>query len=217
MNGMLTVAMPKGRIFDSISGHFADAGLAISFDDRRLRVQDESGKIEAFLVKNSDLPTYVHHGIAGLGFCGEDVLYESGYDFVKLLRLPYGSTRMCLAGPSGSGHPLRTESTLRVATKFTRFTRDYFHTRGVPVDIIRLDGSVELAPLLGLSSCIVDLVETGGTLRANNLEVFEELDTVSVYMIANPAYYKLHHRRIRELTATLEAVMEGSSKEKVNG
>lgn len=205
MNERISIALPKGRIFDAIQKHFADAGYHISFDNRQLRVQDESGSVEAFLVKNSDLPTYVHHGIAGIGFCGEDVLNESGFDFVKLLRLPYGSTKMCLAAPRGAPHPLSGGGALTVATKFTRFTRDYFHSRGVPVDIIRLGGSVELAPLLGLSSCIVDLVETGSTLRANDLEVVEQLDTVSVYMIANPAYYKLNFRAIRTLTAKLEA------------
>ena len=209
MNEQISIALPKGRIFDAIQKHFADAGYNISFDNRRLRVQDESASVEAFLVKNSDLPTYVHHGIAGIGFCGEDVLNESGFDFVKLLRLPYGSTKMCLAAPKGAPHPLSSGGTLTVATKFTRFTRDYFHSRGVPVDIIRLGGSVELAPLLGLSSCIVDLVETGSTLKANDLEVVEQLDTVSVYMIANPAYYKLNHRAIRTLTAKLEAANGG--------
>lgn len=208
MNNLVTVALPKGRIFEAIQGHFANAGIDLSFDDRKLRVQDSSGSVEAFLVKNSDLPTYVHHGIAGLGFCGEDVLRESGFDFVKLLQLPYGSTRMCLAAPRGSGDPLAEEGTLRVATKFTRFTRDYFHARGVPVDIIKLAGSVELAPLLGLSSCIVDLVETGSTLKANDLEVVAQLETIGVYMIANPAYYKLHHRTIRSLVDRLAQAMD---------
>ncbi len=204
METALTIALPKGRIFDSIQKHFADAGINISFDGRQLRVKDDAGKLEAFLVKNSDLPTYVHHGVAGLGFCGEDVLYESGFDFVRLLEAPYGSTRMCLAAPADTPNPLEAEQRLTVATKFTRFTRDYFHAQGRAVDIIRLAGSVELAPLLGLSSCIVDLVETGSTLAANNLRIVEELDTIRVFLIANPAYYKLYFREIRDLVDRLE-------------
>lgn len=204
MRTPLTIALPKGRIFDSIRDHFTSAGINISFGGRQLRVKDDAGTLEAFLVKNSDLPTYVHHGVAGLGFCGEDVLYESGFDFVRLLEAPYGSTRMCLAAPADTANPLDTEGQLTVATKFTRFTRDYFHARGRAVDIIRLAGSVELAPLLGLSSCIVDLVETGSTLTANNLRVVEELDSIRVFLVANPAYYKLYFREIRDLVERLE-------------
>lgn len=200
----MTIALPKGRIFHSIRDHFAAARVHFSFDGRQLRVKDDDGRLEAFLVKNSDLPTYVHHGVAGLGFCGEDMLYESGFEFVRLLEAPYGATRMCLAAPAGVPNPLETEGQLTVATKFTRFTRDYFHAQGRAVDIIRLAGSVELAPLLGLSSCIVDLVETGSTLTANNLRIVEELDSIRVFMIANPAYYKLYYREIRDLVDRLE-------------
>lgn len=154
------------------------------------------------LVKNSDLPTYVHHGIAGLGVCGTDVIYESGYRFFTLIDLPFGRTRMCLASRADY-EPNRDTRRLRVASKFTRFTHDYFQERGIPCEIIRLDGSVELAPILGLAPYIVDLVESGGTIKANNLKVVEELAAVSVVLIVNPAYYKFHYKCIDALVDTL--------------
>jgi ATP phosphoribosyltransferase len=168
--------------------------------------------LKIFLVKNSDLPTYVGHGIAGLGISGEDVLYESDFPFFRLHHFDFGSTTMCLAGMKGYA-PDNVERSLKIATKFPRFARDFFHARGVPVELIKLNGSVELAPLLGLSPYIVDLVETGSTLRANNLEVYEELKTIGVYLIANPAYYKLHFRGIDRLLAFLKSGQRQSREE----
>jgi ATP phosphoribosyltransferase len=194
----ITIALPKGRILDRILEHFSAAGLSIDFSDRKLVARNESFGLEAFLVKNSDLPVYVRHGIAGLGICGEDVLYEADFDLLSLLPMPFGSTRMCLAGRADESSANRP-GPMRIATKFTRFARDYFHKRGTSVEIIKLGGSVELAPVLGLTPYIVDLVETGNTLRANNLEVIEELARIEVKLIANPAYYKLHFTRIDEL------------------
>ena len=156
-----------------------------------------------FLVKNADLPTYVSHGIAGLGICGEDVLYESGFPFFQLHTFSFGFTRMCLAGKAGS-KPLTEESSLKVATKYPRITSDYFHKKGKAVQIIKLNGSVELAPVLGLAPYIVDLVETGSTLEANNLEIFEVIREIRVHLIANPAYYKLHYERVNNIVKMLE-------------
>jgi ATP phosphoribosyltransferase len=193
----LSIAFPKGRLFDRSRELFAAKGISIDFDERKLVARDEEGSIESFLVKNSDLPTYVKHGIAGIGVCGGDVLYESGTRFVNLGTLPFGSTRMCLAAKRGfSGSADRV---MKVATKFTRFAKDYFHGRGIPIRIIKLNGSVELAPILGLAPYIVDLVETGTTLEANDLEVLEELETIRVHLIANPAYYKLNYERVNAL------------------
>jgi ATP phosphoribosyltransferase len=193
----ITIALPKGRLFDRSRELFAEKGITIDFDERKLVARDEEGGLECFLVKNSDLPTYVKHGIAGIGVCGGDVLYESGTRFVTLGTLPFGSTRMCLAAKRGfTGSADRV---MKVATKFTGFAKDYFHRRGIPIQIIKLNGSVELAPILGLAPYIVDLVETGTTLKANDLEVLEELDTIRVHLIANPAYYKLHYKRVNAL------------------
>ncbi len=208
----LTIALPKGRLLDRFNEHLASRGITISFEDRKLIVEDDAHQLRGFLVKNTDLPVYVHHGIAGLGVCGEDVLYESGYDFFRLLRFSFGSTRMCLAARAGAGGRKKSDtSRLSVATKFTRFTRDYFQARGIPVEIIKLNGSVELAPLLGLAPYIVDLVETGSTLQANNLTIVEELEKIGVYLIANPAYYKFHFRRVDELVSLLDEHGGGAS------
>jgi len=199
----LTLAVPKGRLFDQVRELFAAKGLKFDVDGRKLTALDDSGTIKVILVKNGDLPTYVHHGIAGLGVCGEDVVYESGHEFTHLLPLDFGGTSMALAARKNH---VRDEAPghLTIATKFTRFTRDYFHGLGIPVKIIRLDGSVELAPVLGLAPYIVDLVETGSTLRANGLEVLETLKTIGVNLFANTAYFKLRYQEIGRLVDTLK-------------
>lgn len=194
-NNPLTLALPKGRLFDQAIQYFDLHGLKISVEERKLVAHDEKGLLQIFLVKNSDLPTYVAHGIAGLGICGSDVLHESNSRFFRLLELPFGTTRMCLAARADQ-NPQAEKHRLKVATKFPRFTRNYFHSRGIPVEIIKLNGSVELAPLLGLAPYIVDLVETGSTLKANNLKVIENLENIVVYLIANPAYYKVHYPEV---------------------
>lgn len=191
----LTLAIPKGRLEERVREHFAGCGITYEFGKRELVTTDDTGELRIILVKNSDLPVYVSNGIAGLGVCGYDVIYESGHDFFHLKEFDFGSTKMCLAARTDYD-PAAETGTLRVASKFTRFARDLFHKRGIPVEVIKLAGSVELAPVLGLAPYIVDLVETGSTLRANDLAVVEELATIRVFLIANPGYYKFHHRRI---------------------
>ncbi len=202
MSEPLTLALPKGRLQEHSEAYLAERGYTITFESRKLVATDESGTIRIMLVKNSDLPTYVHHGIAGLGVCGTDVIYESGYEFFTLMQMPFGSTRMCLAAPEDLD-PASYTGRLRVATKFTRFARDYFQQNGIAAEVVRLGGSVELAPVLGLAPYIVDLVETGNTLRAHQLEVVKELTRVDVVLVANPAYYKFHYRSIDSLVDTL--------------
>ena len=203
-NPPLTIALPKGRLQKQVQELFREKGINFSFEDRKLVAHDQEKQIKFFLVKNSDLPTYVNHGIAGLGFCGEDVLYEHGGTFIRLTDFPFGGTTMCIAGKKGGSFE-QQGGTVTVATKFTSFTRDYFHKEGLPVEIIKLNGSVELAPVLGLAPYIVDLVETGTTLKANNLEVYQELAKIKVYLIANPAYYKLYYRQINAFTQKILA------------
>jgi ATP phosphoribosyltransferase len=205
----LTFALPKGRLEEQTREYFSRAGIDFSFEKRKLVARDEENRIEFFLVKNSDLPTYVHHGIAGLGVCGEDVLYEASYPLNRLMQLPFGSTRMCLAGPEGAKVDMSAMGGLRVATKFTRFTRDYFHSQNIPVEMIKLNGSVELAPVLGLTPYIVDLVETGGTLKANKLAVLQELSKIHVHLVCNPAYYKYHHERIDAFISRIAGLDSG--------
>lgn len=206
-NDLISIAVPKGRLQEQTEELFERAGLPFSFTSRELTsINPESG-IKAILVKNADLATYVSHGIAGLGVCGEDLLWESDSRFLKLLPLPFGSTKMCIAGKkedeTGFGS-LHEGGHITVATKFSRFTQKFFHTRGIPVQIIKLNGSVELAPILGLAPYIVDLVETGNTLSENNLKVLEELATISVHLVANTAYYKIHYRAINAMIQKLE-------------
>ena len=201
-DGPLTFAVPKGRLHDDIRGLFNECGMPFQFENRRLVAEDQTGSVRFMLVKNGDLPVYVHHGIAGLGVCGDDVLYESGFDFVRLMSFPFGGTRMCLAARRDHD-PAGDHGRLTVATKFTRFARDFFHNRGIPVEVIKLGGSVELAPVLGLAPYIVDLVETGSTLVANDLVVTEELAKISVHLIANPAYYKYHYAAVNRLVEQL--------------
>ena len=202
LEASLTMALPKGRLTDQVQKFFEKLGLGFQFENRRLIAQDGGGLLKIFLVKNSDLPTYVNHGIAGLGVCGDDILYEAGYPFYRLTTLPFGGTGIYIAGKKGDRLAL-SEYPLTVATKFPEFTRDHFHKRRIPVEVIKLNGSVELAPVLGLSRYIVDLVETGNTLRANNLAVLEKLADIKVHLIANPAYYKIHYQRINKLVDIL--------------
>ncbi len=199
----LTLALPKGRLMDEVNNFFEQKGLGFSFENRKLVSYDKSGSLKIFLVKNSDLPTYVNHGIAGLGICGSDVIYESGYNFFNLMTFDFGGTTMCIAGKKGHKRT-SDERKLSIATKFTKFTSDYFHKQGIPVEIIKLNGSVELAPVLGLTPYIVDLVETGNTLKANNLEVLEKLEDIKVHLVANPAYYKLHYKSIKKIVSILK-------------
>lgn len=199
----LTLALPKGRLFDEVRKMFKKKGMGFSFDNRKLIAVDSSGLLKIFLVKNSDLPTYVNHGIAGLGICGSDVLYETGYKFFNLMTFDFGGTSMCIAGEKGL-KPENQEKKLTIATKFTKFTRDYYHSKGIPVEIVKLNGSVELAPVLGLTRYIVDLVETGNTLKANNLEVYEKLKDIKVHLIVNPSYYKLNYESVNDLVKRIQ-------------
>lgn len=200
----LTIAIPNGRLFEPLMDYFSTRGIRVEFGSRRLSAIDKNGRLEFYRVKNSDLPTYVHYGITGLGVAGDDTLIESGHSFVRLSTLPIGKMSLCIAAPKGS--PAVEEhgvSIVNVATSYVRLTRNWFHRRGIPVKIIRLGGSVELAPSLGLAQYIADLVESGDTLRANNLEILSKLAELKVRLVANPAYFKLNYRKISELTDIL--------------
>lgn len=203
----LTLALPKGRLLEQTQEHLAQRGIRFTVEKRKLVAYDEDRNLKIILVKNSDLPVYVNHGIAGLGICGGDVIYESGQSFFKLHEFDFGSTTMCLA-TRNDYVPDTDPGHMTVATKFTRYAREYFHRRGIPVELIKLNGSVELAPVLGLAPYIVDLVETGSTLKANDLTVTQELERIGVYLIANPAYYKFHYRRVNEFLKRIRKAPE---------
>ena len=199
----VTIALPKGRLIDSIGNYLSRCGCNFSFAGRELVTTDSENRLKFLLVKNADLPIYVKHGIAGLGICGEDVIAETGYEFYKLFEFSFGSTRMCLACKKGDNLSPDRQIKLKVATKFPVFAERYFHSMGIPVEIIKLSGSIELAPILGLTHYIVDLVETGNTLKENNLEIVEVLSWIKVYLISNPAYYKLNYKRVDDFVRRL--------------
>lgn len=198
-----SIAIPKGRLFEPLAAYLSERGIDVTFPERELVATSADGRLRFFLVKNEDVTTYVGHGIAGLGICGADKRRESAHRFSTLGELPFGQGRMCLIKRKSDSLDLATLPGARVATRYPVAARAFFHARGIPVEIIKLNGSVELAPLLGLAPLIVDLVETGGTIAAHGLEVVEQIATTRVELIANPAFSKIHFRQVGELAAAL--------------
>ena len=205
MRDALTIAVPKGRQLDRLSTHLAERGIDVAFAERELIATSDDGRLRFLLVKNDDLATYVGHGTAGLGICGTDKLGETMHRFYALGALPFGEDRMCLIGRRGDPVDVAAGTSVRVATRYPAAARAFFHTRGIPVEIIKLSGSVELALVLGLAPLIVDLVETGRTLEAHDLEVVEELAQTQIQLIANPAIYKICYRKVGEFAQRLLA------------
>ncbi len=202
----LSIALPKtDRLLPAILECFEAVGHGLSFGPHELMADDRSGRMRAILVRNHDLPIYVDHGIAGLGICGSDVIGEADGRFLRLHRFDFRGGMFCLAAKRGTTMEeiLADGRELTIATSYPRFARGYFGRQGIPTQIIRLTGSVELAPVLGLAPCIVDLVETGATLAAHGLEVIERMEPTAVCLIANPAYYKLRFRAVDRLVSRL--------------
>ncbi|SHJ16956.1 ATP phosphoribosyltransferase [Dethiosulfatibacter aminovorans DSM 17477] len=193
----LTVAFAKGRLGEQSAELFNKIGIGHCLDlkSRKLVFIDEENKIKFMLLKNSDVVTYVDNGVADIGIVGMDMLKESRSDVYQLYNLPFGYCNMSIAGMKGAEVD-RNKSILRVATKFTNSAKEYFESRGQKIEIIKLNGSVELAPVLGLSDVIVDIVETGNTLRANGLEVMEEMFEINPLIIANRIGYKFKMKQI---------------------
>ncbi|MDY3281492.1 ATP phosphoribosyltransferase [Dysosmobacter sp.] len=206
---VLNIALPKGRLGDKVYDLLAGVGYGCPEnynDTRKLVVENPAAGIRYFLVKPSDVPIYVEHGAADIGIVGKDILTESGADVYDLLDTGLGQCRMCVAGPRDFVDD--PGSTLRVATKFVNIAKNYYASQGRDIDIIKLNGSIELAPILGLSDVIVDIVETGTTLRENNLEVLTEFMPISARFIANRASYQFKHREIETLLNKLTEVTE---------
>jgi len=201
----ITVAVPKGRILRQLAPLLERAGLnprALLADDRRLVREDERHGVRYLLLKPDDVPTYVEYGAADLGVVGRDVLLEREYDLYAPLDLGIGRCRMMVAGPPRSPEPARV---MRVATKFPNIAAAHFSRSGRSVEIIYVSGSVELGPLTGLADRIVDLVESGETLRQNGLVELEHVCDVSSVLVANRVGLKLRRARIRPLLDALEA------------
>lgn len=211
---MLNIALPKGRLGDRVYALFERAGYAcpaIGGNNRRLIFENAELGIRYFWVKPSDVPIYVERGAADMGVAGKDVLLEYEPDVYELLDLREGVCRMAVAGPK-SFHD-GGERTLRVATKYPNITRRFYAARCRDIDIIRLNGSIELAPILALSDVIVDIVETGTTLRENGLAVLETVTPVSARLIANKAGFKFKTSRMEEITARVKGQVESDDKD----
>lgn len=204
---ILSVALPKGRLGDQVLRLLERAGYGtVEESGRKLVMENPEAGIRYFLVKPGDVHVYVERGAADVGIAGRDTLKEHNADVYELLDTGLGRCRMCVAAPAGYRDD--PERTLRVATKFVRIAKSCFADRGREIDIIKLHGSIELAPLLGLSDVIVDIVETGTTLKANGLHVVEEFLPVSARLIANRSSYQFKRRAITELAEKLREVTE---------
>jgi ATP phosphoribosyltransferase len=205
MHDYLTFALPKGRLGDSAIKQFEMIGMASSIekDSRKLIFIDEEKKLRYMFVKPVDVITYVENGVADIGVIGKDSIIEEEADVYELLDLGFGQCKFSIAGYPG--HTLHQRDTvLRIATKYPKVTLNYFQKRNQPIEIIKLNGSVELAPLVGLSDVIVDIVETGSTLKANGLVILEDMFEISAKLIANRVSYRFKYDRIKTLIDQLD-------------
>ncbi len=209
MKQMLNVALPKGRLGERVYDMFEKAGFpcpAIRENNRKLTFENEELGLRFFWVKPSDVPIYVERGVADIGVAGKDILLEYEPDVYELLDLDIGKCRMAVAAPEGFyDDPRRT---LRVATKFSNIARNYYAGLGRDIDIIHLNGSIEIAPIVGLSDVIVDIVETGTTLRENNLAVIATVVPISARLIANKAGFKFKNEMIERIRDGIAAQTE---------
>ena len=209
MKTMLNVALPKGRLGEKVYAMFEKAGFecpAIHEPGRKLIFENEEKKVRYFWVKPSDVAIYVERGAADIGVAGKDILAEYAPDVYELLDLNLGKCRMAVAAKKGFRD--NPEKTLRVATKFTNIAKTYYASQGRDIDIIHLNGSIEIAPILDLSDVIVDIVETGSTLKENNLEVFESIMPFSARLIANKPSFKFKNALMQDILSSLSAQVE---------
>jgi ATP phosphoribosyltransferase len=206
LSQMINVALPKGRLGEKVYSMFEAAGYEcpeLLSNSRKLVFENKEQGLRYFWVKPSDVAVYVERGSADIGCVGKDILLEQNSDVYELLDLGVGKCRMAVAAPEDFHDD--TGRTLRVATKFANVTADYFASQGRDIDIIRLNGSIEIAPLLGLSDVIVDLVETGNTLKANKLVVIDFFKDISARLIANKAGFKFKGDRIEKIVREIES------------
>ncbi len=210
MTDALTVALPKGRVLRAVAPLLSKAGADVQSllaDDRTLMRESPGSGLRFLLLKPDDVPTYVEYGAADLGVCGRDVLMERTADLYRPLDLQVGICRMVVAGLRGRPEP---KGVPRVATKYPRIAAQHFANRGVQADVVYVQGSVELAPIVGLADLIVDLVETGVTLEQNGLEVREEVAPISSVLVANRASYKLRQAQMQPLLDALRKAVNGA-------
>jgi ATP phosphoribosyltransferase len=208
---MLTIALAKGRLQEEALKIFARAGIVVSDEElnsRKLAVVSTDQRFKFVFVKPGDVPTYVEYGVADAGVCGRDVLIEAEADVHEPLDLGIGYCKIAVAGRKEVvGQDYNLLATVRVATKYPKIATEYFHQRGIPIEVVYLSGSVELAPILGLSDRIVDLVETGRTLKENGLEVIDVITETTARLIVNRASFHLKREEISKLINELGNVL----------
>ena len=209
----LTFALGKGRLANKTLETFEKIGITCEEmkdkNTRKLIFVNEELKLRFFLAKGPDVPTYVEYGAADIGIVGKDTILEEARNIYEVLDLGFGKCRMCICGPKESKELLQHHELIRVATKYPRIAKDYFYKKKhQTVEIIKLNGSIELAPIVGLAEVICDIVETGSTLRENGLEVLEEVCPLSARMVVNQVSMKMEHERITKLITDLKSVLK---------
>ena len=208
----LTFALGKGRLAKKTLEMFEQIGITCEEmkdkETRKLIFVNEELKLRFFLAKGPDVPTYVEYGAADIGIVGKDTILEEGRNIYEVLDLGFGKCRMCICGPENAKELLNHHELIRVATKYPRIAKDYFYNKKhQTVEIIKLNGSIELAPIVGLSEVICDIVETGSTLRENGLSVLEEVCPLSARMVVNQVSMKMENERITKLISDLKTVI----------
>ena len=208
----LTIALTKGRLAEKTLEMLEAVGITCEEmkdkKTRKLIFVNEDLKLRFFLAKGPDVPTYVEYGAADLGVVGRDTILEEGRKLYEVMDLGFGKCRMCICGPESARQLLDGSQQIRVATKYPNIAKDYFYNKkNQTVEIIKLNGSIELAPIVGLSEVICDIVETGSTLRENGLGVLEEVCPLSARMVVNPVSMKMENERISELIGKLREVV----------
>ena len=215
MNDIINVALPKGRLGEKVYDMFEAAGFpcpSIKEDSRKLIFESEGAGVRYFWVKPSDVAIYVERGAADIGVAGRDILLEYEPDVYELLDLETGKCRMCVAGKRDfRDNPGKT---LKVATKFSNIAADYYGRQSRDIDIIKLSGSIEIAPILGLSDVIVDIVETGTTLKENDLVVLHTIVDISARLISNKVSFKFKNRSIEKISRALRDVVQDMQKQR---
>ena len=211
----LTIALPKGKLFYLAKDLFAKVGFVadnLEEKSRKLVITNEELKLKFIIAKTADVPTYVEHGAADIGVIGKDVLMEAQKDVYELLDLGFGRCHLMMAVPKDKKRAKLADYThTRVATKFPNVAKQFFTSKGMQMEYIKMNGSIELGPIVGLSESIVDIVETGTTLRENNLEEIAFIAEASARLIANRASFKLKFDRISKLVKALEMELEGAN------
>ena len=209
MSEMINIALPKGRLGEKVYNLFESLGYgcpSIRENSRKLVFEDEANSVRYFWVKPSDVAIYVLTGVADVGVVGKDIILEQKPDVYELLDLGFGRCRMAVAGKKGER--MSTDKTIRVATKFPNIAKKYFASKSREIDIIKLNGSIELAPILGMSDVIVDIVETGTTLKENDLEVYENIVDISARFIANKTGFRFKTEKIELMKARIEEALK---------